>query len=375
MAVRSKKRWWIATCIMLVIMVVACVGVASLVLTKRLKMNEWFSDQYSVSGIDVAHYQGAIDWDRMESQGVDFAFIKATEGSSHVDSRFKENWEGVNDTDVLAGAYHFFSFDSAAETQAQLYIDTVGGLYGNLPPVIDVEYYGDKAVNPPEKEALVSSLSEMLTILEEEYQVKPIIYTTYSVYFRYLKGNFDEYPLWIRNVYFEPGIEIGRDWMFWQHSDTAVMDGYGDGGTEKYIDKNVFAGSFNELFSLLVYQEEADPLPEVVMKVEPEMVSQKGVTLVLRNESEKIFMYGSSYYLQRKNDGCWKPVEMIVEEAFFHTIGYHLNGSEEKEITIDWSTLYGKLEPGQYRIVKDISEQDAYGFWEDYKLCVEFRVH
>ena len=42
-------------------------------------------DKYSVMGVDVAHYQGVIDWNKLEEQGVDFAFIKATEGSGHVD--------------------------------------------------------------------------------------------------------------------------------------------------------------------------------------------------------------------------------------------------------------------------------------------------
>lgn len=323
MNIRKKVRWKCILFMTVTIIGIACVVLMGFILTKRMKINETLAGRYSVNGIDVSHYQGKVDWKRIEDQGIDFAFIKATEGSNHVDNRFAENWSSIKETDVMAGAYHFFSFDSEPEMQAQLFIDTVGGLYENLPPVVDVEYYGDKAVNKPEKESAVSSLSKMLKLLEEEYQVKPIIYTTYPVYFRYLKGNFDQYPLWIRNVYFEPTIELGQKWLFWQYSDTAVLSGYGVGGTEKFIDQNVFVGSYNELYSMMVYQEKADPIPEVTMTAKEGTASPGGVTLLLENGSDQTYMYGTSYRFQRLNEGRWETVELIVEEAVFHTVGIH----------------------------------------------------
>ena len=48
--------------------------------------------QYPLHGIDVSKWQGEIDWGRVRASGVDFAFIKATEGGDLVDDRFAENW-------------------------------------------------------------------------------------------------------------------------------------------------------------------------------------------------------------------------------------------------------------------------------------------
>ncbi len=84
---------------------------------------------------------------------MDFAFIKATEGSSNVDEYFKANWTNAQNSGLVIGAYHFFSFDSSAETQAENYIATVGNLNGKLPPAIDFEYYGDKEKSPPDVES------------------------------------------------------------------------------------------------------------------------------------------------------------------------------------------------------------------------------
>ena len=61
----------------------------------------------------------------------------------------------------------------------------------------------------------------------------------------YLQGAFDEYPLWIREVYLWPALTLpGRDWTFWQYSDKGRLEGYQ--GEEEWIDLNVFHGGEEE---------------------------------------------------------------------------------------------------------------------------------
>lgn len=223
---------------------------AGMIWTKKWQMNLCFVSGYELQGVDVSHYQGEIDWKQIQEQDIQFAFIKATEGSASVDERFYDNWNAASQTELFIGAYHFFSFDSDAQSQAALYINTVGDLHGKITPVIDVEFYGDKRSRPPEKEEVAEQLAQMLSLLEEHYHAKPVIYTTYSVYYKYIKGGFKEYPLWIRNVYFPPDWHMKGEWTFWQYTDTAVLKGYL--GEEKYIDRNVYVGTEAEFKKLLV---------------------------------------------------------------------------------------------------------------------------
>lgn len=223
-----------------------------LVLQKKININPVLAECYKVRGVDVSHYQGTIDWETLAAQDIDFAMIKATEGSGHVDECFLENWQAAEKTDLYLGAYHFFSFDSEGHRQAAAFIETVGSLDGKFAPVIDVEYYGDKRSNPPAKAEVTENLKSMLDTLEQHYQVKPIIYTTYTVYSEYIKGAFDSYPLWVRSIQCPPGFFFGNNWIFWQYMDTAVLEGY-EGG-EKYIDMNVFRGTKEELEELLVQE-------------------------------------------------------------------------------------------------------------------------
>lgn len=242
----KRKRWMMAAAI------VACAAVVFLVLVwfKIISVTDFWADQYEVHGVDVSHYQGEIDWQQFSQSQMQFAFIKATEGSSHIDERFPYNWQEASKTDMRIGAYHFFSFDSPPRTQAELFIQTVGTLAGKLPPVVDVEYYGEKESDPPDVDETVENVKEMLDILEKQYGRKPILYTTYPVYRKYMRGRFEEYPLWIRNVYYTPDLDLDREWTFWQYSDSAVMDGYQ--GKEKFIDRNVFHGTQAELDQLLL---------------------------------------------------------------------------------------------------------------------------
>ena len=44
--------------------------------------------QAVVQGIDVSHFQGNINWASVKNGGIDFVFVKATEGVDFVDSKF-----------------------------------------------------------------------------------------------------------------------------------------------------------------------------------------------------------------------------------------------------------------------------------------------
>ena len=212
---------------------------AILILTKTVCINKMFVSDDDIIGVDVSEYQDKIDMKRLSEQNIDFVYIRATEGSSYQDACFRENWKNAHECGLLAGAYHFFSFDSSGETQARNYIETVGELEGDLIPVVDFEYYGDKEKNRPDKEKVLRELHIFLEILEKEYGVKPMIYTLKNIYSVYHDDEVDGYPLWVRNVFYPAALDGWGDYVMWQYLDTAQLDGYSGG--EKYIDMDVLA--------------------------------------------------------------------------------------------------------------------------------------
>ena len=213
-----------------------------MVKNKIIVMNELFVNKNrDVIGVDVSEYQMDIEMVKLKEQGIQFVIIRATEGSHYVDDMFLRNWKNAHEADLPAGAYHFFSFDTPGATQAANFISAVGDLDNDLIPAVDLEFYGNKRLNPPEKEDVIRELQLYLDILERRYGVKAMIYASQEIWDKYLEGGFDDYPLWVRNVYYPISVSHGDDWAIWQYRDTGMLEGYSGG--EKYIDMNVLNNS------------------------------------------------------------------------------------------------------------------------------------
>ena len=206
-----------------------------MVKNRVISINNWFVGNYQ-KGVDVSRYQEDVDFEKLKEQHIDFAYIKATEGSTHVDDSFKEKWKAAEKANMLTGAYHYFSYYQPGAEQAENFIKTVGELKGHLIPAIDMELTVEEVQNPPEKDTVVRGLKAFIAVLEEKYRVKPIIYSRKDYYDKYLADDFSDYPKWVTNYYFPAFVDYGDGWTVWQYNDKAVLEGYSG---EKYIDMNV----------------------------------------------------------------------------------------------------------------------------------------
>ena len=240
----KHKKFMIGIPVIIVLQAVTAIGVASLFYFGILHFNNPSKTKFPVRGVDVSSYQGEIDWQTLSRQGIDFAYIKATEGSTFIDPRFEYNLKEAMDTDLFVGVYHFFSFDSPAETQFENIMKVVPKNETLLPVAVDVEFYGGNNKNPPSKETVTAELAILLKKLTEYYGKRPVIYALEDSYDLYISGGFSEYEIWYRDVISSPKISDGREFTFWQFSNRHRLDGYS--GKEKYIDMNVFNGSFEE---------------------------------------------------------------------------------------------------------------------------------
>jgi len=96
-----------------------------------------------VSGIDVSHYQGKIDWRRVRAADVEFAYIKATQGNSYKDPRFNENYQAATRAGLVRGAYHFATPNSSSGRRQADFVVAHGGGWSaddrTLPAMLDLE--------------------------------------------------------------------------------------------------------------------------------------------------------------------------------------------------------------------------------------------
>lgn len=115
-------------------------------------------------------------------------------------------------------------------------------------------------------------------------------------------------------------------------------------------------------------------LEGVTMEFKEKLVLAEGGIFIIKNDTDKEFTYGDYFSLERKIDDDWVQVPIIEENYGFNAIGYILYPSAVDEFSVEWAWLYGELESGEYRIVKDFLYIRGAGDYDTYDLAAEFLI-
>ncbi len=193
-----------------------------------------------IKGIDVSHHNGHVEWKKLKTQSIEFAFIKASEGLSVADARFPANSQGSKLAGIPRGAYHFYRPNSDWYNQAMLFLKMVEKENLDLPPVLDFETMGTVSSHNTQIDGALS----WLAMVEKSLKVRPIIYTSPSIMEEFNHpAAFGSYPLWLAHY----GVEHPRiprqwkHWTFWQYTESGKLEGTGG------VDLNWFAGTADDL--------------------------------------------------------------------------------------------------------------------------------
>lgn len=152
--------------------------------------------------IDVARYQGNIDWDKVKSAGIEGALLKTVStnnrefGGLYIDPYFERNYAQCKRLGIPVGAYYYtYAQDLGyAQKELALFKQAVAGKQFELPLIVDVE---DNLLKPLSADALTDLV---------EYAVKEIeSWGCYAMVYTYLNYqntelNMDrlaKYDLWL----------------------------------------------------------------------------------------------------------------------------------------------------------------------------------
>jgi lysozyme len=150
-----------------------------------------------VLGIDVSAYQRSISWKAIAAAGIEFAFIKATEGTSYVSSSYEPHRKAARRREIPVGAYHFArpDFDDGPEAEADHFLEVAAPKAGDLLPVLDLERFG------PSRRETARWAKRWLKRVQKRIGEPPILYT-YSSFAQSLvghEGGLTRFPLWLAN--------------------------------------------------------------------------------------------------------------------------------------------------------------------------------
>jgi GH25 family lysozyme M1 (1,4-beta-N-acetylmuramidase) len=202
-------------------------------------------------GIDVSHYQGSINWSSVKSAGIQFAWIKATEGTSYKDPNFNSYYLNAYNAGVIRGAYHFARPDLSTGATQATYFASHGGAWSRdnltLPGMLDLEggCYSKSA----------SAMQSWILDFYNTYKAKTgrdvVIYTSPSWWNSCTggwSGMSSRSPLWVANwtSASDPTIPNGFPYAtIWQYTDSGSVSGISGA-----VDRDRFNGDHSRLLAL-----------------------------------------------------------------------------------------------------------------------------
>lgn len=189
-------------------------------------------------GIDVSHHQGEIDWDTFFEQmdtTISFVYYKVTEGSHFVDEHWQRNHRALENQGMKHGGYHFFTPDISASLQAYHFLKQFAIHEMDLPPVLDAE------TEASTDKRLIEGMKEWLTIVEARTRIRPMIYTSYSLYRDKMRGKFPGYSFWIASYNMDATRLEDPEIIHWQYSDRGKIP-----GIQELVDLNFSKTRFAE---------------------------------------------------------------------------------------------------------------------------------
>ncbi len=131
-------------------------------------------------GVDLSHHNNVTDWNSITAS---FIYVKATEGTTHVDSKYKDFVTNANKRNIPIGVYHFMTTSSSAKSQFYHFYKNTKELNLQLIPVLDIEKM-TKGYSISKKK-LQSEVRIFVNLCKKYYGKTPIISTfLYEVFSR-----------------------------------------------------------------------------------------------------------------------------------------------------------------------------------------------
>lgn len=143
--------------------------------------------RYPVLGIDISSHNGMMNLHAAASDGVEFVWIKASEGETFRDKNFRLNHTKAGEAGLKRGAYHFFRFDKDGVTQAINMLEAIDNRKLEMGIAIDIESSGNPDTIPAEK--VKERLSAMVDYLNLR-GFSPTLYSNKRDYYQYLDDSF-----------------------------------------------------------------------------------------------------------------------------------------------------------------------------------------
>ena len=194
-----------------------------------------------VLGLDCSRYQKNITWSTAKAAGIQFTFVKITEGTTgHEDNLYnlKARILSAQQSGVKVGYYHFGRPgdvsvpEDDANAEVQNVLAHIGFLpTADLPVVLDVEAYSSSVVWDDKVNHMNRFINTFIQGLQAQ-NIDVILYSYKSFFDTNASPEFGSYPLWLAAYLNNPEVSLPvlpngwTEWKIWQFTEQGQIGGY-----------------------------------------------------------------------------------------------------------------------------------------------------
>lgn len=84
-------------------------------------------------------------------------------------------------------------------------------------------------------------------------------------------------------------------------------------------------------------------------------LTKTSATIEIKNNSNFNYTFGEDYTIEKKKFGRWKKNKTVEKDVWWNSVENVISNNEQYEKNINWQNIYGTLEKGNYRLVKEIN--------------------
>lgn len=183
-------------------------------------------------GMDVSHNNGKIDWNKAVATGIQFAYLKASQGTTFTDPNFGINVQNARNAGMQdIGAYHYADpLNNKASDEAVHFFNVMQQYmpdYGDIMPVLDLESPTD--ANATTGDYLTSWTNEFMNELAYLTGRVGMLYTGEWFIDQFNITGLNSFPIWVAYYGPKPPPDDGGwdHWTAWQYSESGSVNGVG----------------------------------------------------------------------------------------------------------------------------------------------------
>lgn len=184
-------------------------------------------------GIDVSHYQGDIDWEKVKAAGVEFVFVRlgyrgyGQDGVLKVDTNFEKNIQGARAAGLDVGVYFFAQAvnEKEAVEEAEFVLEHLMQYNLQMPVVYDPEsiLHEEARTDEVTGEQFTKNTKAFCETIEKSGYEAMIYCNMFWQAFELGLEELAEYPIWYADYEEYPQTPYRFD--IWQYSSEGTVDG------------------------------------------------------------------------------------------------------------------------------------------------------